>query len=109
MVKRKRNSKKNKNYFMKFFDGELSLPHSYWLVGIVYSIVVGILAAIIILSFSLPDKTLNVLVLPWIIFISIGIWRSSDKYKGPKFWAILAKIVVVISIIQSIGDVLRGV
>ena len=109
MAKKRKISKKNKNYFMKFFDGELSLPHSYWLVGIVYSIVVGILAAVIILSFSLPDKTLSVLVLPWIIFISIGIWRSSDKYKGPKFWAILAKIAVVISVIQSISDILRGV
>ncbi len=108
MVKKRKISKKNKNYFMKFFDGELSLPHSYWLVGIVYSIVVGILAAIIILSLSLPEKTLSVLILPWIIFVSIGIWRSSDKYKGPKFWAILAKIAVVISIIQSIGDVLLG-
>ena len=109
MVKKRKISKKNKNYFMKFFDGELSLPHSYWLVGIVYSIVVGILAAIIILSLSLPEKTLSVLILPWIIFVSIGIWRSSDKYKGPKFWAILAKIAVVISIIQSISDILRGV
>ncbi len=108
MVKKRKISKKNKNYFMKFFDGELSLPHSYWLVGIVYSIVVGILAAIIILSLSLPEKTLSVLILPWIIFVSIGIWRSSDKYKGPKFWAILAKIAVVISIIQSIVDVLLG-
>ena len=108
MAKKRKISKNNKNYFMKFFDGELSLPHSYWLVGIVYSIVVGILAAIIILSLSLPEKTLSVLILPWIIFVSIGIWRSSDKYKGPKFWAILAKIAVVISIIQSIGDVLLG-
>ena len=109
MVKRKKKSKKNKNYFLKFFDGELSLPHSYWLVGVVYSIGIGIVSAAFLLLFSLPDKSLSVLILPWIIFIAIGIWRSSDNYKGPKFWAILAKIAVVISVVQSTVDVLRGV
>ena len=50
MIKRKKSSKKNKHYFQKFFDGELSLPHSYWLVGIVYSFGVGIILAIFMLG-----------------------------------------------------------
>ena len=107
MAKRK-SSTKNK-YFAEFFDGNLSLPHSYWLFGVVYSIIVGVIIAIIVVSFGMPDKTINVLALPWLIYISIGIWKSSDKYKGPKFWSILAKIAVVLSVIQSIGSILVGV
>ncbi len=109
MVRRKKSLKKNKNYFMKFFDGELSLPHSYWLVGVLYSIGVAILITMFSIMMSLPLKTDSVLLLPWVIFTSIGIWRSSDNYKGSKFWAILAKIAVVIGIIQAVGYVLMGV
>tara|TARA_Y200000002_G_C22223580_1_gene472593 strand:- start:42 stop:386 length:345 start_codon:yes stop_codon:yes gene_type:complete len=109
MVRRRKSLKKNKNYFMKFFDGELSLPHSYWLVGVLYSIGVAILITMFSIMMSLPLKTDSVLLLPWVIFTSIGIWRSSDNYKGLKFWAILAKIAVVIGIIQAVGYVLMGV
>ena len=109
MVKKRRTSKKNKNYFMKFFDGELSLPHSYWLVGVLYSIGVALLVTMFSIMMSLPSKTDNVLLLPWVIFTSIGIWRSSDNYKGPKFWSILAKIAVVLGLIQTVGYVLIGV
>ena len=77
--------------------------------GVVYSIIVGIIIAIIVIGFGMPEKTINVLVLPWLIYITIGIWKSSDKYKGPKFWSILAKIAIVLGIIQSVGRILVGV
>ena len=97
------------NYLAEFYDGKLSLPHSYWIFGIAYSILVGIILGVLVFIFSLPDKTISVLSLPWIIFISIGIWRSSDRYKGPKFWSILAKIAIVLGLIQSIASILVGV
>ena len=109
MPKKRKNSKKKKHYFQKFFNGELSLPHSYWLVGVIYTIGVAILITMFSIMMSLPAKTDNVLLLPWVIFTTICIWRSSDNYKGPKFWAILAKIAVVIGLIQAVGYVLMGV
>ncbi len=96
------------NYFAEFYDGKLSLPHSYWIFGIAYSIAVGIIIAIFVVAFGLPDKTINVLSLPWIIFITIGVWRSSDKYKGSKFWSVLAKIAVILSVIQTVAAILTG-
>tara|TARA_B100001564_G_scaffold149519_1_gene125733 strand:+ start:454 stop:777 length:324 start_codon:yes stop_codon:yes gene_type:complete len=107
MAKKKRSN--YGNYLAEFYDGKLSLPHSYWIFGLVYSILVGILLAVLVILFNLPDKTISVLSLPWIIFISIGIWRSSDRYKGSKFWSILAKIAVVLGLIQSIVSILVGV
>ena len=38
--------KKNKNYFHRFWDGELSLPQSYWVVGVLISIPVGALLGV---------------------------------------------------------------
>ena len=106
MARKKRSTKKN--YFSEFYDGRLSLPHSYWIFGLAYSILVGVILGILTISFGLPDKAINVLALPWVIFISIGVWRSSDIYKGPKFWAILAKIAVVLGLIQSVASILAG-
>ena len=28
--------------------------------------------------------------------VLLGVWRASDKYTGPKVWAVLAKIAVVL-------------
>ena len=109
MVKKRKLSKKSKQYYQKFLDGELSLPHSYWLVGVVYSFGVGIILGIFMLGFNLPERAANVLALPWLVFITIGIWKSATKYKGPKFWAILAKIAIVIGIINSVGSIISGV
>ena len=83
MVKKRKISKKNKNYFMKFFDGELSLPHSYWLVGVLYSIGVAILITMFSIMMSLPSRTDNVLLLPWIISLiifSFIVNKSSSVY-----------------------------
>ena len=74
-----------------------------------YSISLVSLVSLFSIMMSLPTKTDTVLLLPWVIFTSIGIWRSSDNYRGPKFWAILAKIAVVIGLIQAVGYVLMGV
>ncbi len=109
MVRKTKSSKSKKNYFQQFYDGNLSLPHSYWIFGVAYSIAFGLIIAVIVLALGMPERTISVLSLPWIIFISIGIWKSSDKYKGPKFWSVLAKIAIVLSIIQTVGGILTGV
>ena len=107
MARKKRAN--NKKYFSDFFEGKLSLPHSYWIFGIVYSLVVGLVIAIFVIGLGMPDRTVNVLAFPWLIYIAVGVWRSSDKYKGPKIWSILAKIAVVLSVIQNVAGILTGV
>jgi hypothetical protein len=32
-----------------------------------------------------------------VIFINVAIWRSANKYQGPRRYAILAKIMVIVS------------
>ena len=47
-------------------------------------------------------------IIPFQIYTVVGIWRSSDRYKGPKFWAILAKIMIIIGIISNFASLLTG-
>ena len=104
---RKRKSK-NENFFVKFWNGELSLPMSYWGVGFGIGILYGGLAVIFTVLVGLSDDALWGFIIPFQIYAVVGIWRSSNHYKGPKFWAVLAKIAVVVGILSNLSSLLLG-
>ena len=98
----------NKNFFVKFWNGDLSLPMSYWLVGVVFSVVVGFVIVVIVIAAGLHEDAMFGFLIPWYIYTTVGIWRSSDKYKGPKFWAILAKIAIIFGVLSALSQLLTG-
>ena len=83
-----------------FIEGKLSLPLSFWGFGFISLTAIGLVAVLIF-----PSMTFVRLVsYPFVIYVSIGIWRSSDKYKGKKIFSILAKTMIVIwNINQFLG------
>lgn len=106
---KKRIKKNKKNYFNKFWDGELSLPVSFWLFGLVYAFFVALIIIVIAELMGFPESTFGILLLPWTIFWAVGCWRSCFNYKGSKVWPILAKISIVLSLIIGIVDSVVGV
>ena len=76
----------------KFFEGKLSLPISFWVFGFIGSGVMGLVGMILTQDMGMT----RLVALPWHIFILIGVWRSSNNYKGSKIFSILAKIMLVI-------------
>ena len=106
MARRKKS--KNKNFFIKFWDGELSLPMSYWGVGLGIGILYGGIAGIFTVIAGLSDDALWGFIIPFQIYTVVGIWRSSNNYKGPKFWSVLAKIAVVIGTLSNLSSLLLG-
>ncbi len=103
-----RAKKSNDNFFVRFWNGQLSLPMSYWGVGIGIGIIYGFLVGIFTISIGLSEDAMWGFIIPFQIYTVVGIWRSSDRYKGPKFWAILAKIMVIIGIIFNFASLLTG-
>ena len=63
---------------------------------------------ILVIATGMPDLMMNVILLPWVIYVSVGCWRSSEKYKGPKFWSVLVKFLVIIGIISTIVQIFSG-
>ena len=89
----------------KFFEGKLSLPMSFWVFGFIGSVVMGFVGMIITQDMGMT----RVVALPWHIFMVIGVWRSSNNYKGSKVFSILAKIMLVIWSLNFIaGLILLG-
>ncbi len=92
-----------KKIISKFFRGEIILWRSYWLVGellnalfilVIFNLEIYVfdnnkfsnsLPFLDFSNFSLLSK-LSLLI--WTIFITIGIWRSAENYKGNIFWII---------------------
>lgn len=92
-----------KDYYNKFINGKISLPISFWLVGLIGIMVVSLLITALLYFLNiLNNPLLRILGFPYLIIASIGIWKSSDNYKGPKAWSVGAKIMVVIWIIHNV-------
>jgi len=90
----------------KFFEGKLSLPMSFWVFGFIGSVVMGFVGMIITQDMGMT----RVVALPWHIFMVIGVWRSSNNYKGTKIFSILAKIMLVVWSLNFIaGLMLLGI
>ncbi len=101
--------KKSKdNFFVRFWKGQLSLPMSYWGVGIGIGIIYGFLVGFLTISLGMNEDAMWGFIIPFQIYTVVGIWRSSDRYKGPKFWSILAKIAVIIGVISNFASLLSG-
>ena len=87
-------------YIIYFWQGKLKLWQSFWLVGGLVGIIIGQIL-IFLKEFIFSNYAQNpndfpigikLLILMWIIYSTVGIWRSSENYKGYYFWKISTKI-----------------
>ena len=89
---------------IKFYDGKIKLWKSYWLIGeLLNSIVIllifnfeikffnnqSLFTQLPFLDFSQINLLSKAIILFWTVFITIGIWRSAEKYNGHFIWIVL--------------------
>ena len=99
----------NKQIVSDFWLGKVKLWKSYWLVGellngivllIIFNLEIYLfntnssVSQIPFLNFSNLNFLSKIIIFSWTIFISIGIWRSAENYKGSFIWIILTFIIV---------------
>ena len=96
-------------YIIHFWQGKLKLWQSFWLVGGLVGIIIGQIL-IFLKEFIFSNYAQNpndfpigikLLILVWIFYSTVGIWRSSENYKGYYFWKISTKIYIIINAISS--------
>lgn len=91
-------------YARQLWRGEISLPETYWIWGVAFSVIQGIIVRLIppvIGAILLP------LLLAYSVFIWVAIWRSSGHYAGPRIWAGLARLAVVGGVVMAVLAILR--
>ena len=99
----------NSNLIKDFYRGDITLWKSYWLVGellngivllIIFNLEIYFLntnssvSQIPLLNFSNLSLISKIIIFSWTIFISIGIWRAAENYKGSIIWIVLTFIIV---------------
>jgi hypothetical protein len=89
-----------RSFMSKLIQGDYGLAKTYWLFGVLGNIVMSLplpfIAEELILVLYLPLLSYSVVVL-------IAVWRAANRYQGPKYWSILAKIATVLGWIQVAG------
>jgi hypothetical protein len=111
-----------KKKIIEFLEGKYSLGHSYWVVGILGSIGVGIPLFILLASgFDEIGSFEAFLVIAYYIFYltycigtSIGIWKSAGNYihknikaKLSPFWGYAARVAVVLGAVSLLNEILK--
>ena len=99
---------RSRNYLVRHWRGELSLPMSYWLNGTVSGLVVGLVIGGMAYLINWqgdaePVVWLSTLIASWIfaalltIWQSVGIWRAAIRYRqsGKDFWGGVAQMLTV--------------
>ena len=99
----------NKQIVNDFWNGKTKLWKSYWLVGellnglvllIIFNLEIyffntnSSVSQIPFLNFSNLTILSKTIIFLWTIFISVGIWRSAENYKGSIIWIVLTFIIV---------------
>jgi len=97
------------NNLINFWQGKISLWKSYWIIGeLINSLFILLMINIEIrvfknsyildnlpfLDFGNLNFITKIFILIWTIFITVGIWRSAEAYKGKFLWIVLTLIVL---------------
>ena len=60
------------------------------------------------IAVDLSEDALWGFIIPFQIYTVVGIWRSANKYRGPKYWSILAKLAIIVGVISNLFSLLTG-
>lgn len=101
------------NLVLDLWRGDVSLAKTFWLFGVVVGICFAITKWFIEFQSTGLDEGFGLVFFAGLIvfyfvysaFINIAIWRSSNKYKGPKRWTVLAKVMVIVSLSALIVEI----
>jgi hypothetical protein len=87
------------------WHGELVLEKIFWEWAVYGGVVVNMVSSIIFLVLVLNDYVIAAVIvgyglsLPYNLLVSVGVWRSAERYTGDKRWADLAKVTTVIGMV----------
>ena len=95
--------------FYSFWYGKVTLWKAYWLVGELLNVVVmliifnieiyifnnnNFLQLLPFLNFSQFHIFSKLLIFIWSVYITVGIWRSAENYRGKFIWTVLTLLVL---------------
>jgi hypothetical protein len=100
------NETSSKGFIKQLMDGDFSLAKTYWLYGVLGSVVMNLLLIFPMMSGSLSLIIVAGLIsVAYAVIVLTAIWNSASKHTGSKFWSVMAKIIVVFNSLYLLSSV----
>ena len=87
------------------WHGELSLEKVFWEWAVFGGLLVNVTSSILFLTLVLNNYIFAAVIvgygisLPYNLFVSVGVWRSAERYIGDKRLADFAKLATIIGMV----------
>lgn len=114
VLKTKKTTTQNQGVIKKFFKGDVPLSTSFWGVYFGIGIIIGLIFFVIEKNEIAATLYSLFVLIPFVIFTTIGTWRSASKYKIEKQkkkegtgWGTAAQVYIVLSIIRSVVELVK--
>jgi len=84
--------------------GHLPLEVAFWKWAVFGGLAVNISTSVLFLVLVMQGQPLAAVVVgyalsvPYNIFVTVAVWRSADRFSGPRHWAVLARLVTTLSL-----------
>ena len=84
------------------WNGRLPLARAFWEFAVLYGVLANLcatIAAFAVMSAGLPGALallIFLLPVPYVVVAIVGVWRSAAAYRGPQYWAALARAAAVL-------------
>ena len=84
------------------WEGRLPLKQAFWQYAVVYGLLLNLVTHLVFWTLLVNDVAPVLLIVafalpvPFNLFLIVAVWRSADRYQGPKKWADLACVGAVI-------------
>ena len=83
-----------KNFILKLKDGDIGLAKTYW-VFYIAALFLYLLFGIFSSYYEKYGDIIDIVTAPYFLLVLYGVWNAAQKYSGPRYWKILAKVAVV--------------
>ena len=86
---------------IQLWRGELALVHAFWNWAFSGGLIVNATTSTLFLVLIANDRPVAALIagyalsIPYNIIVSVGVWRSAERYQGDRQWADLARVVTI--------------
>ena len=92
-------------HLSRLWRGELALHNAFWNWAVFGGLIVNVGSSGLFLLLILADRPILAVIVgyafpvPYNVIVSVGVWRSAERYAGERRWAELAQTVTVIGMV----------
>ena len=93
------------NHIGRLWHGELTLQNAFWNWAVFGGLIINVTSSALFLFLIMADRLIAALIfgyafsLPYNVTVTVGVWRSAERYAGEHRWAKLAQVVTVIGFV----------